>query len=143
MIREPKQREMQSPKLSFDLSGIKILVVDDDIDSQEFVTLALELQGAEAISVSSAYEALVVLPQAMPDILISDIGMPGMDGYELMRQVRTFTPEQGGKILAIALTAYARDIDQQQALAAGFQKYISKPVALEKLIQMIVSLINA
>ena len=91
---------------------------------------------------TSAYEALLVLPQAKPDILLSDIGMPEMDGYMLIRKVRTLTPKQGGRIPAIALTAYAGDTNQQQVLAAGFQTHISKPIEPEKLVQAIVQLVQ-
>jgi CheY-like chemotaxis protein len=73
---------------------------------------------------TSAHEALLMLPQAKPDVLLSDIGMPDMDGYMLIQQVRTLAPEQGGQILAIALTAYAGETNQQQVIAAGFQKHI-------------------
>lgn len=99
---------------SVSLAGVKVLIVDDDADSRDFVVLVLEEEGAEAIAVSSAFEALQVLTQAKLDVLISDISMPDMDGYMLIRHVRTLTPEAGGQIPAIALTAYARDYDQQQ-----------------------------
>jgi CheY-like chemotaxis protein len=78
--------------------------------------------------------------QSLPDVLICDIGMPDMDGYMLMRQVRTLPAEQGGKIPAIALTAYAGDYDQKQALAAGFQQHIAKPVEPEELVKAIAAL---
>lgn len=124
------------------LAGIKVLIVEDDADSRDFVVFVLEQEGAEAIAVSSAFEALQVLTQTQPDVLVSDISMPDMDGYMLISQVRTLTPEAGGKIPAIALTAYARDDDQQQALAAGYQMHLSKPVNTEKLIAAIVKLVD-
>ncbi|MBE9198965.1 MULTISPECIES: hybrid sensor histidine kinase/response regulator [unclassified Nodularia (in: cyanobacteria)] len=123
------------------LAGIKVLIVEDDADSREFVVFVLEQEGAEAIAVSSAFEALQVLTPSQPDVLVSDISMPEMDGYMLISQVRTLTPEAGGKIPAIALTAHARDDDQQQALAAGYQMHLSKPVNTEKLIAAIVKLV--
>jgi PAS domain S-box-containing protein len=128
---------------SLDLNGIKILLVDDDTDTREFVAFLLEQQGAQVSAATSAHEALLILPQEKPDVLLSDIGMPDMDGYMLIQQVRTFSPEQGGQIPAIALTAYAGDMNQQQALAAGFQKHISKPIEAEKLIQVISSLLTS
>lgn len=133
----------RSPEPSLDLNGIKILVVDDETDARELVAFLLEQQGAQVISATSAHEALLILPQAKPDVLLSDIGMPDMDGYMLLQQVRTLTPEQGGQIPAIALTAYAGEINQQQALAVGFNQHISKPVEPERLIQVISSLIKA
>jgi CheY-like chemotaxis protein len=136
-------RNEWKPEPSLDLNGIKILIVDDDTDGRELVAFLLEQLGAQVISATSAHEALLILPQAKPDVLLSDIGMPDMDGYMLIQQVRTFSPEQGGQIPAIALTAYAGDMNQQQALAAGFQKHISKPIEAEELIQVISSLIKA
>ncbi len=120
---------------SFSLANKQILVVDDDADSRDFVAFVLEQDGAEVIAVSSGYEALELLEQSKKlDILISDISMPGMDGYMLIRQVRSLTPEQGGEIPAIALTAFARQYDQEQALASGFQIHLSKPIDSEKLV---------
>jgi signal transduction histidine kinase/CheY-like chemotaxis protein len=110
------------------LTGIRVLVVDDDADSREFIAFVLEQLGAQVSTVTSAGEAIASLEQLPPDILLSDIGMPDMDGYMLMRQIRAMPPEQGGQILAIALTAYAGEIDRQQALAAGFQHHLAKPV---------------
>lgn len=136
-------RNDRLPQQSLDLNGIKILVVDDETDTRELVTFVLEQQGAKVTSASSAHEALRVLTQAKPDVLLSDIGMPDIDGYMLIQQVRMFASEQGGQIPAIALTAYAGDTNQQQVIAAGFQKHISKPIEPEALIQTIVSLIRA
>jgi CheY-like chemotaxis protein len=123
-----------------DLNGVEILVVDDDIDAREFVTFLLEQYGARVRAVSSASEALTALTQSLPDVLLSDIGMPDVDGYMLMQQVRTLPPEQGGQIPAIALTAYAGEINYQQAIAAGFQRHISKPVEPAELVAVITSL---
>jgi PAS domain S-box-containing protein len=125
------------------LNNINILIVDDETDSRELVAFLLEQQGAQVRTAASAHEALIVLSQSTPDVLLSDIGMPEMDGYMLIQQVRTLAPEQGGQIPAIALTAYAGEMNQQQALAAGFQKHISKPVEPQKLIQTISSLIRS
>ncbi|MBK1990068.1 response regulator [Sphaerospermopsis aphanizomenoides BCCUSP55] len=130
-----------TPK-SLPLAGVKVLIVDDDTDSRDFVVFVLEQEGAEAIAVSSAFEALQVLMQSKPDVLVSDISMPEMDGYMLIRQVRTLTPEAGGKIPAIALTAYARDYDQQQALKAGYQMHLSKPLNAEKLVQAVIKFVK-
>ncbi|MEH1775533.1 MAG: ATP-binding protein [Nostoc sp.] len=124
------------------LTGIRVLVVDDDIDSRDFVAFVLEQDGAFVIAVSSAYEALETLAEVKPDVLVSDISMPDMDGYMLIHQVRTLTPEQGGQIPAIALTAFARNDDQQEALKAGFQMHLPKPLNPEELIAAIAQLME-
>ncbi|MBH8553339.1 PAS domain S-box protein [Nostocaceae cyanobacterium CENA357] len=124
------------------LKHTKILVVDDEPDIRDLVSFILQEYGVEVNTVTSAKEALEYLSQSLPDILISDIGMPEVDGYMLMRQVRQRSPQQGGNLPAIALTAYAGEINQQQALAAGFQLHVSKPVDPEVLIKAIASLIN-
>jgi CheY-like chemotaxis protein len=133
-------RGNESPELSLDLQGIEILVVDDDVDTREFVAFLLEQYGAQVTAVGSAKEALVALTQSLPDVLLSDIGMPEMDGYMLMQQVRTLPTEQGGQIPAIALTAYAGEMNYQQALSAGFQRHMSKPVEPAELVDAIASL---
>ncbi len=127
---------------SLDLHGIKILVVDDDGDTRDFVAYLLEMYGANVTAVASPFDALTSLTQSKPDLLLSDIGMPDMDGYTLMRQVRTLLPEQGGQIPAIALTAYAGEIDSQQAISAGFQQHISKPVDPAILVEVISNLVG-
>jgi CheY-like chemotaxis protein len=110
------------------LAGVQILLVDDQADVREFFSFALEQYGATVTAVESAAQALEILIQSKPDILLSDIGMPFMDGYMLLREVRKLPPEQGGQIPAIALTAYAGEINYNQAMAAGFQKHLPKPV---------------
>ena len=124
------------------LADVRVLVVEDDDDSRDFITFVLEQDGAFVIPVSSAFEALQTLAEIKPDVLVSDIGMPDMDGYMLIHQVRTSTPEQGGEIPAIALTAFARNDDQQEALKAGFQLHLSKPLNPEQLIGAIVQLLE-
>ncbi len=101
---------------SYCLTGMQILVVDDDRDSLDFVAFVLEEDGADVVAVSSALEALQVIEQQKPDVLVSDIGMPDMDGYTLIRQLRTWSTEQGGEIPAIALTAFASKRDREKAL---------------------------
>ena len=111
-----------------DLSGIRILAVDDEADMRDFLIFMLKRYGASITAVASAAEALEALGQVKPDLLLSDIGIPDMDGYTLIRQIRAMPPEQGGQIRAIALTAYATEADHQQALSAGFQMHVTKPV---------------
>lgn len=125
------------------LTHLRILVVDDEADMRDLLLTILQNQGAQVEVAASAAAALVILEQWQPDLLISDIGMPNMDGYMLIRQVRSRPPEQGGLIPAIALTAYAAEIDQQQALAAGFQRHLAKPIEPVQLIQGIVNLLNS
>lgn len=126
----------------FNLNGLQVLFVDDDQDSRELIAFLLEQYGAKVTEVKSAREALNKLRQAEFDLLISDIGMPDLDGYTLVRQIRERSPNQGGNIPAIALTAYAGEIDQQQALAAGFQQHMTKPIEPEVLIQTIWTLLT-
>ncbi len=132
----------QLPETSLDLQGIQVLVVDDDTDSQDFVTFLLEQAGATVIAVGSARAAIAALIEFQPDVLLSDIGMPDINGYMLLQQVRVLPPEQGGNILAIALTAYAGELDQKQALSAGFQQHIAKPVDPAQLVKLIADLVQ-
>jgi PAS domain S-box-containing protein len=137
--------EASQPELSNDdtlLAGVQILLVDDQADVREFFSFALEQYGATVTAVESAAEALEILAQSKPDILLSDIGMPLMDGYMLLREVRKLPPEQGGQIPAIALTAYAGEINYNQAMTAGFQKHLPKPVDPVDLATAIVNLIK-
>ncbi len=134
-VQPPASPVQTAPQESFNLSGIRVLAVDDDADARDLVVFLLEDCGASVTAVANAGDALKVLTQSVPDVLLSDIGMPDTDGYMLMRQVRTLPPEQGGQVPAIALTAYAGEIDYQQALAAGFQRHICKPFDPEKLVQ--------
>ncbi|HEY9696265.1 MAG TPA: PAS domain-containing protein [Trichocoleus sp.] len=123
------------------LQGIQILAVDDEIDNLELATFILEQAGASVVAAASAPEALRVLAQTKPDILLLDIGMPQIDGYDLLRQIRTLEAEQGDRqIPAIALTAYASEVDQQRAIVAGFQQHIPKPVEPDVLLQAILNL---
>ncbi len=144
MPHQPATRLSATASLepSLHLQGTRILVVDDDANTREFLAFLLELRGANVIAVATAGEAIVTLTQFLPDILLSDIGMPNVDGYMLMRQIRALPPEQGGTIPAIALTAYAGEIDYQQAMAAGFQQHLAKPIDPQALIQTITSLIK-
>ncbi|MCL6752401.1 response regulator, partial [Nostoc sp. CCCryo 231-06] len=123
------------------LTGIRILIVDDDEDIRDFLGFVLEQAGAGVCIVTSAIEALQAVEQSPPDILLSDIGMPEMDGYMLIRQIRAMPPEQGGQILALALSAYAGEVNRQQALAAGFQHHVAKPIDPDTLIAVILDII--
>jgi PAS domain S-box-containing protein len=121
------------------LTKLQILVVDDDTDTRDFYTIVLQQAGAIVRAVSSAEEALQALGQFKPNILLSDIGMPDIDGYMLIRQIRAMETH-GKTIPAIALTAYAGELDQKQAIAAGFQHYMSKPIEPRELVEAIANL---
>ncbi|MBW4541615.1 MAG: PAS domain S-box protein [Myxacorys chilensis ATA2-1-KO14] len=137
---ETMQNEVQFSSTSspHPLSHLRILLVDDDTDTRELSAFILRQAGATVTSVGSAIAALAALPQTQPHVLVSDIGMPEIDGYGLIRQVRAMP--QGEQILAIALTAYAGEINAQHAIAAGFQRHLSKPVEPEMLIAAIAAL---
>jgi PAS domain S-box-containing protein len=128
------------------LTGNRILIVDDETDTRELIAFVLEQAGANVTTAASAVEALHLFTQSQFDVLISDIGMPEMDGYTLMQQVRVMAEAEKGSAngfvmpIAIALTAYAGEMNQQQALAAGFQHHFAKPVELEILLRTIISL---
>lgn len=124
-----------------DLQGIRVLVIDDEPDSLELLRVVLEQEGAITTTATSAQEALNVLTQSRFDVMISDVGMPETDGYELLRQIRRLSSE-GQTLPAIALTAYAGERNRQQAIAAGFQLHLSKPVEIDALITAILGLIR-
>ncbi|YAF98197.1 MAG: response regulator [Nodularia sp. CChRGM 3473] len=133
----------EQPSNRLDLSGIQVLVVDDEVDSRELVTFLLENHGARVVAVGSAFAAMKALVHSKPDVLVLDIGMPEIDGYMLLRQIRSLPPEQGGQIPAIALTAYAGELNQQQALKVGFQRHMAKPITPEKLLTIISQLVKS
>jgi PAS domain S-box-containing protein len=122
---------LQASPLSFlaaDLTGLKVLVVDDRLDARDLVRRVLEECHADVLTAATAEEALGLVQAEMPDVLISDIGMPDADGFELLRRVRALGPHRGGRIPAIALTAFARSEDRTRALRAGFLVHVAKPV---------------
>jgi len=110
------------------LRDLRVLVVDDEPDARDLLSLMLTNHGAEVKTCASAAEALQTLDEWQPDALVSDIGMPGEDGYDLLGKIRAREPERGGRIPALALTAYACAEDARRALAVGYQMHISKPV---------------
>jgi len=130
------------------LNGLRVLVVDDNVDTLELVTIILGEYGTEVITAASATEAIEAITQGArgaitqlkPNILISDIAMPGVDGYSLIRKVRTLSSEQGGQIPAIALTAYASEEERTRILDAGFQMHIPKPVEPSELVAVVAKL---
>ncbi|PSB19166.1 PAS domain S-box protein [Phormidesmis priestleyi ULC007] len=140
IVLEPirTQTDLETP-----LDSLQILLVDDDTDTREFQAFLLEQSGARVTAVVSGLEALQALERFIPDLIVSDVGMAEMDGYMLMQQIRSRPPRQGGTIPAIALTAYAAELDQQKALQAGFQIHMTKPVEPEILVREIINLLNS
>ncbi|HEY9909875.1 MAG TPA: ATP-binding protein, partial [Thermosynechococcaceae cyanobacterium] len=154
----PLEPTVYTPERDVPLAGVQILLVDDELDTREFQAFVLEQSGAIVTAVASGAEALQALEQLSPDVLVSDIGMPGLDGYMLLQQIRTREASRSNshpldpgatmpvfskaELPAIALTAYAAEIDQQRALQVGFQRHITKPIEPEVLVQAIVSLLE-
>ncbi len=133
LLKQPVHRVRNTnhaaiPESPAPLDGLKILVVDDEPDSREFVTFVLEAAGANVVTFSSASEVMQEIGQVQPDLLVSDIGMPEMDGYMLMQYIRSQLPAPLGQVCAIALTAYAGAANERQVLNAGFQKHLAKPI---------------
>ena len=122
------------------LNGLRVLVVDDEADARKFVSTVLEECGAEVTAVDSVDSALAAIEHFKPDVLVSDIGMPGEDGYALIRKVRELEADIGGRIPAVALTGYARVENHKEALLAGFQLHVAKPVRSAELIAVVASL---
>ncbi|MNT69837.1 Sporulation initiation phosphotransferase F [compost metagenome] len=119
-----------------------MLLVDDCEDIRILLTRYLEKRGATVFAASSAAQALEILKTSNPDILLSDISMPEIDGYDLISNVRKLPFDQGGKIAAVALTAFAREEEEQKSLAAGFNIHLSKPITAQDLVDNIVKLLN-
>ena len=122
-----------------DLSGIKVLVVDDEADARDLIERLLVDCGAEVLTARSAIEGLEIIKHEKPLVLVSDIGMPSVDGYEFLKQVRALGEANGGAVHAIALTAFARSEDRTRALRAGFLNHVVKPVEASELIASVAS----
>jgi CheY-like chemotaxis protein/sporulation protein YlmC with PRC-barrel domain len=122
------------------LAGSRVLVVDDDSDTRDVLRFILDQYGASVVTAASTNEALDVLDHERPGVILSDLAMPGQDGYELIAKVRQREPERGGNIPAVALSAYARIEDRLRALDAGFQKHVSKPIDPDELVAIVASL---
>jgi CheY-like chemotaxis protein len=123
-----------------DLSHLKILIVDDEADARELLQFVLTRFHADVHTAASAAEALAILDSFLPDVLLSDIGMPGMDGCEFIRAVRQRPPERGGHVPAAAVTASARIEDRSRALGSGFQVHVPKPVDVVDLLGVVTAL---
>jgi CheY-like chemotaxis protein len=122
------------------LQGITVLVVDDESDARVLVKRLLESCGATVLAAESAQRALELVMAERPNLILSDIGMPGEDGYEFIRKVRALPAAEGGRTPAAALTAFARSEDRTRALRAGYQTHVAKPVELAELTAVVASL---
>lgn len=139
---EKEDKEDKENKSEFPLAGKRVLVVDDEPDTQEFLVFTLEQYGAKTCAVASVASALEVLESFQPDLLLSDIGMPNEDGYNLIRKVRNLA-DKSATLPAIALTAYARTEDRIRALEAGFQTHVAKPIEPEELVTVVANLLGS
>ena len=122
------------------LEGLVVLVVEDDLDTSEWICIMLEGAGASVTTIASASKALEALEQMRPDILIIDIGLPDEDGYALIRKARALLDKRGEKIPAVALTAYSSVEDRELALAAGFAVHVPKPPGPRQLLDVVATL---
>ena len=129
----------QPPQL---LSGLNVLVVDDDSDTLTLMATALKRRQANVTAVSSAGEAIQAITKRRPDVLVSDIAMPDVDGYGLIEKVRSLENGRSPNIPAVAITAYAKEEDRERALSAGYQIYLAKPVELTELISVVARAAN-
>jgi CheY-like chemotaxis protein len=142
--RAVRRRRRDAPDLAsrakVSLEGVRVLVVDDDDDSRQLIGLVLAERGASVTTVPSADDAFTQIDSAAPDVLVSDIGMPRVDGYALIRQLRADPLRRGSATPAIALTAYARPEDGARAIDAGFEAHLTKPIDAERLAEVVASL---
>jgi CheY-like chemotaxis protein len=124
------------------LDEVRVLVVDDEEDTRELLEAGLAKCGANVTVAGSAAEGFELLSREKPDVVISDIGMPREDGYQFIQRVRELSSDRGGRVPAVALTAYARFEDRLKALRAGYQMHVPKPVELTELVAVISSLVQ-
>jgi PAS domain S-box-containing protein len=134
--RQPVERTEDRQKLR----GLRLLVVEDDRDTLDMLSFVFQENGAEVITAASASEALTAMDRLRPHVVVSDLAMPGQDGYELITKIRSRTAERGGNVPAVALSSYTRPEDRSRALAAGFQVHVSKPVDPNRLVAVVASL---
>jgi CheY-like chemotaxis protein len=122
------------------LAGIKVLVVDDEPDALATTECMLDFYEATVVAVNDPLTGLEQVQTELPDVIVSDIGMPRMDGYKFIREVRNLPPHKGGLTPAVALTAFNFPEDRKRAIEAGFQKHLSKPVQMQTLVEAIASM---
>ena len=150
---EPQESEVERrrpdgvvarPPGSLPIGGVRVLIVDDEIDTRDLLVAILEREGATVLAACSAAQALGLLSDRGTDvdILVTDVAMPGDDGYDLIRKVRALDDPMRSAIPAIVLTSFARDQDRQRALAAGFQRHLAKPIVARSLIDSVAELVS-
>jgi two-component system CheB/CheR fusion protein len=137
---DPQEKDKDEAEQFTLPTGLRVLLVDDNLDVRILLTTAFNRQGAEVRAGATVREALEILGQWQPDVLVSDIGMPDEDGYDLIRQVRSLPDDRGGQIPAVAVTGFASTKDAARALAAGYQMFVTKPIDLRELMVIIRSL---
>lgn len=125
------------------LDGVRVLLVEDSYDTREGIRVLLKQHGAEVTAVESAAEALALFATTRPHVLLSDIGLTGQDGCELLRAIRTLGPENGGDVPAAAITAYGTSEDRVRALKSGYWDYVCKPVDSELLVTVIAGVLRS
>ncbi len=123
-----------------DLSRVRVLVVDDEPDARDLIKRILSDCHADVTTAANAADAMAALRLEIPDVLVSDLGMPDIDGFQLLAQVRALGPQPGGAVPAV--TAFARSEDRLRALEAGFRAHISKPVEPSELIATVASMVE-
>ena len=137
--------EPKVEQISFDqpsLNGVHVLVVDDDATTLEMIAAVLSGRKAKVTAVSSARAAITAIKASKPDILVSDIAMPGQDGYELIEKIRRLDSESVATMPAVAITAYAGEGDRRRALNAGYQSYLPKPIEPAELVAVVAELMT-
>ena len=139
-VRDVSAARSPEPEPAVELDGVHVLAVDEDEDSRRLVQAVLEKAGARVTLASSVENAMEAFDRELPDVVVSDIGMPGQDGLELIRRIRARPGDRGGKVPAAALTAYARAGDRTRMLSAGFTMHLPKPIEPEELIAVVISL---
>jgi CheY-like chemotaxis protein len=125
------------------LDGVRVLLVEDDDDTRDLISTVLAARGARVAAAGSVVEASRLFDAGRPDIVLSDIGLPGEDGFALVRALRRRAPEDGGLVPAVAITAFARAEDRARALQAGFQAHLSKPVDPEDVVSLVAHYLGA
>ena len=141
--RQHPRSQLSRPATDVDLpglEGVKVLVVDDEPDARDLLRRVLQQRNATVFLASGARDAIDLVRQTRPDVIVSDIGMPNLDGYEMIRLIRSMPEEQGGRTPAVALTAFARSEDRRRAMMAGFQVHVAKPAEPAELVATVASL---
>lgn len=122
------------------LRGVRVVLVEDDEDARTMLTFGLERHGAKVWAAASAQEAIELVEQVKPHVMVSDIGLPGEDGYSLMRRVRALRADKGGQTPAAAVTAFTEPEDRLRAFDAGYEEYVAKPVEPHRLVALVANL---